>query len=138
MVVLLFYKCTNISCSDEHLFYIALIEALELQAVRSLDPLAKSFARRSRVGYGQSAVGRDKRSGCGVAGCQSRAPTLLPLNRFWWTLADVLRKIRARLVADFVPGLLFRINLNVAAKMASQKCRTCFQKSYSFYAGFML
>lgn len=32
MVVLLFYKCTNISCSDEHLFHIALIGALELRA----------------------------------------------------------------------------------------------------------
>lgn len=30
MVVFLFNKCTNISCSDEYLFYIALIEALEL------------------------------------------------------------------------------------------------------------
>lgn len=119
MVVLLFYKCTNISCSDEHLFYIALIEALELQAIHSPEPLAKSFAHGSRVGYGQSAVGRDKHNGCG-------APMLLPLNRFWWTLADVLRKIRARLVADFVPGLLFRINLNVAAKMASQRCCTRF------------
>lgn len=59
MVVLLFYKCTNISCSDEHLFYIALIEALELQTEHSLDPLAKSFAHRSRVGYGRSAVGRE-------------------------------------------------------------------------------
>ena len=38
----------------------------------------------------------------------------------------ILRKIRARLVADFVPGLVFRINLNVAAKMASQKYHTCF------------
>lgn len=63
MVVLLFYKCTNISCSDEYLFYIALIEALELQAIRCLD--AKSFAHRPRVGYGQSIEGRDNKMGVG-------------------------------------------------------------------------
>lgn len=51
---------------------------------------------------------------------------LLPVNWFWWTLANVLRKIRARLVVVFVPGLVFRINLIVAAKMASQKYCTCF------------
>lgn len=121
MVVLLFYKCTNISCSDEYLFYMALIEALELQAIRSLNPLAKSFCTSI-----QSAVGRDKR---GVSRCRSRAPMLLPVNRFWWTLANVLRKIRACLVVDFVPGLAFRINPIVAATMASQKYRTCFLKS---------
>lgn len=65
MVVLLFDKCTNISCSDEYLFYIALIEALELQAIRCLDPLAKSFAHRPRVVYGQSIEGRDNKMGVG-------------------------------------------------------------------------
>lgn len=38
-----FNKCTNISCSDEHLFYMALIEALQLQATQAIHPLAKGF-----------------------------------------------------------------------------------------------
>lgn len=41
--IALFYQCTNISCSDEYLWDIALTEALQLLPPHSLDPLALLF-----------------------------------------------------------------------------------------------
>lgn len=74
--------------------------------------LRQSLAQPSGVGCAR----RGKRIGWAAAGCRAGHPA----TQFWWTLASVLRKVRARLVADFVPGLVSRINLNAAAKTASQ------------------
>lgn len=88
MVVLLFffYKCTNNSCSDEHLFYMALIEALQLHP-----SIGKGFFARG--------------SGWDLAGAPEEKPTQLCRGSALVTLPKVPTKIRAHLVVNFVPGL---------------------------------